>query len=548
MYLAAAVLYVLGAFVGAWGASLFLRALASRVEAIAARLAVLRGKRARPPLPAGKRLAGLLAGPVLVALGATVVAFTTGVRDWDKPFESLGVNTTTWTACGLAGAFLGLGALYVAWQYDPARGRRRCPTCWYALEGLMGTICPECGHRLRGDADMRRTRRSGWMAVLAVVLLVGGMCLMRVPAVLRGGWRGVIPTTVLIAGMERLPRTLIAQNSNPFRGVTSGTLADRGQSGAMSPWQQRWMAAKASRLARDGRDARDLELALMLGGYMDIDVSSARVYAITIEGMESNDPDVRNAAIAIAPYIMNGLAQQNPTAAPGVIRLLANPDDRVAIQTAQILTGLGPTSVFAYDEVLRQVKDTEATRQRRSAMMVALSAMASYDTEVMSTFKAMCDGDDPVCREFAIKLSAYVPEDQWDDKLVAWAADPDPAISLAAAWAIICRAAGLQPTDNVIKALKMQGETRAKLVAALRLVIPPGLSLPDAFRTELGAGLTHVLSDPDPATVLAACEIMVTGGITPSPEAVPLLRAIADDPARDPPTREAAKRALGAFR
>jgi hypothetical protein len=39
------------------------------------------------------------------------------------------------------------GMVLLAWAlfWDRSRGRRRCPKCWYNMEGVPGLRCPECG-------------------------------------------------------------------------------------------------------------------------------------------------------------------------------------------------------------------------------------------------------------------------------------------------------------------------------------------------------------------------------------------------------------------
>src|SRR5262245_41615289 len=57
-----------------------------------------------------------------------------------------------------------------------ARGRRRCPRCWYSVEGAVadnagGYQCPECGRAIRNERGSLRTRRH-WCGVMAGMALV----------------------------------------------------------------------------------------------------------------------------------------------------------------------------------------------------------------------------------------------------------------------------------------------------------------------------------------------------------------------------------------
>src|SRR5262245_47389730 len=58
---------------------------------------------------------------------------------------------------------------------DRSRGRRRCPRCWYRMEGTPGLTCPECGRVATAEGELLRTRRHPWWAALGVVILLGAL-------------------------------------------------------------------------------------------------------------------------------------------------------------------------------------------------------------------------------------------------------------------------------------------------------------------------------------------------------------------------------------
>lgn len=66
-------------------------------------------------------------------------------------------------------------SLWLGLGWDRARGRLRCPKCWYdrhdAIEegGEIG-VCPECGFKPRRPKDLERTRRSRPLVLLGVSL------------------------------------------------------------------------------------------------------------------------------------------------------------------------------------------------------------------------------------------------------------------------------------------------------------------------------------------------------------------------------------------
>jgi hypothetical protein len=71
---------------------------------------------------------------------------------------------------------LGIIALAaIAWGLfgDRSRGRARCPSCWYSLEGA-GPVCPECGTSSE-PSERSRARRRWWPVVIGVALAGGAL-------------------------------------------------------------------------------------------------------------------------------------------------------------------------------------------------------------------------------------------------------------------------------------------------------------------------------------------------------------------------------------
>ncbi len=64
---------------------------------------------------------------------------------------------------------------------DRSRGRRRCPKCFHSMDPAIGMVCPECGHDIKDEHRLYKTRRRRGLALLLVVLL-------GTPAVLTGGF------------------------------------------------------------------------------------------------------------------------------------------------------------------------------------------------------------------------------------------------------------------------------------------------------------------------------------------------------------------------
>ncbi|MCE2967663.1 MAG: hypothetical protein ACK5WB_06665 [Phycisphaerales bacterium] len=94
---------------------------------------------------------------------------------------------------------------------DRARGRRRCPRCWYELgrqsdtgspgeggpPGDSSRRCSECGFVARSEAMLGRTRRRVRGLALAAVLALAGAGIVLAPRVYREGWASAVPGPVL---------------------------------------------------------------------------------------------------------------------------------------------------------------------------------------------------------------------------------------------------------------------------------------------------------------------------------------------------------------
>jgi HEAT repeat protein len=90
----------------------------------------------------------------------------------------MGLSGATWAAWGGAAALALVGVVLLAWAIrgDPSRGRRRCPKCWYSMEGVAGLRCPECGKTAADERRLfktRRGRRAGVIASLLALLAAG---------------------------------------------------------------------------------------------------------------------------------------------------------------------------------------------------------------------------------------------------------------------------------------------------------------------------------------------------------------------------------------
>jgi hypothetical protein len=122
----------------------------------------------------------------------------------------------------------GLALLYLGMFHDRARGRRRCPKCWYDMSATEGLRCPECGKTARNERKLHKThRKKRWVAV-ALLLWIGAAAGAMWPTVHREGW-DLVPTRLLV---ELVP---IGGYNGPFGQELMGRFGMTGPRAWMAP-------------------------------------------------------------------------------------------------------------------------------------------------------------------------------------------------------------------------------------------------------------------------------------------------------------------------
>lgn len=138
------------------------------------------------------------------------------------------VQAWIYSAAGTVLALAGISMAGWALFWDRARGRKRCPKCWYSLEGVTGNRCPECGRVSAARTLLCTRRRWGWAGVGLILTVVASQAFQQTRR--RGeGWTRYIPSTVLVA---------LAHDDNPFQpGIVMRTLGQR--TTVLWDWQRR---------------------------------------------------------------------------------------------------------------------------------------------------------------------------------------------------------------------------------------------------------------------------------------------------------------------
>lgn len=257
MQTADVILLLLGLMLGAWGASLVLRALVVRLAGVRRVWPISRMITERSPfvtahaeMGAARFAATVVGGSAAVAIGMWCLTLRPNLPA-ERGYQQ--ADLFAGAMGGLLLAFSG-GALVLGTFADRAQGRRRCPKCWYDMAALSTNVCPECGHAARHEREFFRTRRSKGMLWLAAALLLASAIPGRVAAIRRGGLLAATPTPVLIAVYERLPGNWVSPSGAWGSGNPGeGPLADRMR---VAPgWQREWLRSRVRTRLMEEQDA-----------------------------------------------------------------------------------------------------------------------------------------------------------------------------------------------------------------------------------------------------------------------------------------------------
>jgi hypothetical protein len=196
-------MWVIASLMACWSFSLFVRWVS---EAVARKRKRLTSQRSTKSFWLGLVLMVVCAG-VAVFAGYMAVylegLFTSRNVKWTTPIAIIGGSV------GVFGIFL----LILGIIGDRARGRVRCPKCWYDMSNAVDLQCPECGHWAKSEAQFGRTRRRRWAMAIGIVLVVaGGYPVVLNKKTVKYGPLAMMPTWVLMNWWEILPEGWIVSS------------------------------------------------------------------------------------------------------------------------------------------------------------------------------------------------------------------------------------------------------------------------------------------------------------------------------------------------
>ena len=130
---------------------------------------------------------------------------------------------------GGAGTLAFIVAVAILWWGlfgDRARGRRRCPRCWYDMSHSDGLTCSECGRTAPNEKHLLRTRRRLIPALLAAIVASAGASY----AIERGnqrGWLALMPTRVMLMSLPFSGDSYASLSTEITMRVARRTMTDR---------------------------------------------------------------------------------------------------------------------------------------------------------------------------------------------------------------------------------------------------------------------------------------------------------------------------------
>ena len=290
-----------------------------------------------------------------------------------------------------SGLLLGMAGLWLIYWFllaDRAKGRKRCPKCWYDMPSADSLRCPECGNDAKREADLLKTRRRWknlWMCLL--VFLAAGYLWIH-PKVKQDGWASVLPNTVLIFSL-RLPENDWAFAELGKRTTTTlekpyshvGVL----DSDKLYQWQWRLVGNACIDLMRD--DQEFLERWILLDWLYLASISLSRedayrYFRATIPFLSDDDPEIRSMVIrycADARFVAEAIEAIRP--------LLDDPIQQVRVSAVDGLGMIGLYSSAPLSILVDALEHEDA--QVRVSAVENLGSVANFIEEPKVVFETL---------------------------------------------------------------------------------------------------------------------------------------------------------------
>lgn len=145
---------------------------------------------------------------------------------------------------------------------DRARGRLRCPGCWYDMQGIENQLCPECGNIIKSSKHLSKARRSRWPFILAFLCISGGFYgFAHLKRVEGSSALALVPTRALMIGWDLFPEKWISRhNGNAYAGCLEDRIRNDWLTIASMDWFGRNLIESMAQSKADRWDERRVYL------------------------------------------------------------------------------------------------------------------------------------------------------------------------------------------------------------------------------------------------------------------------------------------------
>ncbi|GJQ30390.1 MAG: hypothetical protein HBSAPP03_22740 [Phycisphaerae bacterium] len=448
---------------------------------------------------------GALTGPLIIAVLGSVGE----LLGWGGLADTFAIS---WATTFLV--TLGLALAFVGWRADPARGRARCPKCWYDMTGTPTPRCPECGHLPKSERDWMRTRVSRPVVGLATLVLLGSYTTLRGRSMLNYGWEGAVPSTALIAAMPWLPERLYFDSS--------ASLWDRvHDEDDLWWWQREWVQWRCRRLMVSSTSYTAIDRATDLVDDSTDPKFGRPIVRRLFHDLTGADPAASREAEdhlsswkAYLPYpLPEGLHAEFADRVWDVLRN-APAEQAARVVVVAIILGLDTDAVA---RILIARLDAATDAEDRQELLNALDAYSDRSDLAWAHLMDLATSPDPMRRVMGMRPAPSGSRgDVLFEALEASLDHEDDGVVLAAARAILNSCSCKQPCeqavhllavaaghpvihDEIVEAIVQRGCTSAELTDAVLTM----LADPDPDRAMKGVKLVMELKTETP-TLLAA--------------------------------------------
>jgi hypothetical protein len=404
------VLWFLGIFLGLWALSVILRSPRRKPggsTAAAAPAPVPTPTRPRPTLVSAQHSRRL--GLALLPVSLAIVIAGSALRRWVFG-DTLNDAWTFWDIAGLAGLVFAAILLTRALIGDRAKGRDRCPACWYDMSGSAAAgrlTCPECGHVSKTPADLRRARRSKPLIACAVVLALASLWIPRIHDARERGWKMLIPTAMLIALIDHAPEHWIVDTWPADDASTlSRRLADGETPAYLKRWAKERVKARYEHPASYEQFKRLRPLSLHLLTWPQ--VATPRQTEVLVQAVMSEDPSIASAAWndlfhrrRELPSYREHLSLVAPLHADLIARRLHSDEFEEFFRALSLSSDAGMTENDLITICTRWIQKPSITMEQASRIVPMLAHHVASDPVIEATILRLPHQFDPLQRDEA---------------------------------------------------------------------------------------------------------------------------------------------------